>query len=151
MKIKNFFSLTSAILLYQLGLTAVNAAGGPNYNQGGMMGRSDFSGFSFFMLGMMAFWLIISVILAYFVYRDSLSRNSPNAALWAIIVFFTSFIGLIIYFLFKENSKNYNPKPTLSSQGIEPQEQLSNRQYCPICGTQVNNFSKFCLNCGASL
>ena len=151
MKIRDFFLVTSVLLLYQLGLSAVNATGGPNYNQGGMMSGSDFSGFFFFMLALMGFWFVINLILAYFVYRDSTSCNSPNAALWAIIVFFTSFLGFVIYFLFKENKNNYSSKPALSPQEYELQEQPLNRQFCPVCGTQLNNFSKFCSNCGASI
>ncbi len=42
---------------------------------------------------------IISILLAYWAYKDAKSRNMDSPALWAIIVFFLGLIGLIIYLI----------------------------------------------------
>ena len=50
-------------------------------------------------------WLIglaISIGLTYFVYTDAKKRGMDNAALWAILTFFTGLIGLIIYLLVRK-------------------------------------------------
>ncbi len=43
--------------------------------------------------------LVILVALAYYVYKDAQKNNVENAALWAVLTFFTGLIGLLIYFL----------------------------------------------------
>ena len=46
--------------------------------------------------------LAIALGLAYFVYTDAKKRGMDNAALWAILTFFTGLIGLIIYLLVRK-------------------------------------------------
>jgi len=43
--------------------------------------------------------LIILIALAYCVYKDAQKYQVENAALWAVLTFFTGLIGLLIYFL----------------------------------------------------
>ena len=49
------------------------------------MGKGWIIGFPFFSLGMMLFWLVIFLIIAYLVYRDANTRGM-NGLLWAILV-----------------------------------------------------------------
>ncbi|MHA2336901.1 MAG: PLDc N-terminal domain-containing protein, partial [Candidatus Hodarchaeales archaeon] len=71
------------------------------------MQMMDFNFFSnpmvlmFFIGGMGLF----SIILAVWVYNDSTNLNMANASLWAVVVLFTSLLGVIIYVL----SKPVNP------------------------------------------
>ena len=56
-------------------------------------------------LGGSIIWLIglaISIGLTYFVYTDAKKRGMDNAALWAVLTFFTGLIGLIIYLLVRK-------------------------------------------------
>ena len=43
--------------------------------------------------------LVILIALAYYVYRDAQKNQVENAALWALLTFFTGLIGFLIYFL----------------------------------------------------
>lgn len=43
--------------------------------------------------------LIVGGVLAYVVYKDAKKNNVENPALWAILTFFFSLIGLLVYFL----------------------------------------------------
>jgi len=43
--------------------------------------------------------LVVGGILAYVVYNDAKKNNVENAALWAVITFFFSVIGLLVYYL----------------------------------------------------
>ena len=43
--------------------------------------------------------LIILLGLAYYVYKDANKYQVENAALWALLTFFTGIVGLLIYFL----------------------------------------------------
>lgn len=43
--------------------------------------------------------LVLGAVLAYIVYKDAQKNQVENAALWAILTFFFSLIGLLVYFL----------------------------------------------------
>lgn len=43
--------------------------------------------------------LIIWAVVSYLVYKDAVKNNVDNAALWGILVFFFSIVGILIYFL----------------------------------------------------
>lgn len=43
--------------------------------------------------------LIIWTVVSYLVYKDAVKNNVDNAALWGILVFFFSVVGILIYFL----------------------------------------------------
>lgn len=57
-----------------------------------------------FALGLylvIAFWCIISIILAVWVYSDA-EKRGMEAALWLLIVLLTGIIGLIIYLIVRD-------------------------------------------------
>lgn len=93
--------------------------------------RNDgFSGISvllpLFLLGFIAFALIMSCFFAAWVYQDCRKRND-DAALWAIIVFVaTPFLGLLLYFLRRSEMK----------------------QRCLSCGHKISIKANYCEQCG---
>jgi putative membrane protein len=69
-----------------------------------MWGGADSGyGFPFFGLGMMLFWLVFFLIIAYLVYKDADSRGM-NGLLWGILVFIpmVGILFLIIYVIVRE-------------------------------------------------
>lgn len=48
-------------------------------------------------------WLVIGFVLAYFVYKDAKRsrKKGMTPTMWAIIVFLTGLIGLVVYLLMK--------------------------------------------------
>ena len=83
-------------------------------------------------------WFVIGVLILVWVYRDAESRGM-SGILWAIIVFFLSLIGLVLYLIFREN-----PQPITS-----PSRPIN--RVCPKCGQVLNDEAKFCPRCGKSL
>ena len=59
--------------------------------------------FPFFGLGMMLFWLVVFLVIAYLVYKDANSRGM-NGLLWGILVLIpmVGILFLIIYVVFRE-------------------------------------------------
>ena len=47
--------------------------------------------------------LAIAIGAAYWVYNDAKKRGNPNAVLWAVVTFFFTLIGLILYMLIGRN------------------------------------------------
>ncbi len=130
------------------------SGGGPNYGHGGMMGGSNFSGFNFYMIVIIGFMFVVNLILAFFVYRDCVSYNSTDGLIWALVVLCTSIIGVVLYLFLRSStttSTTENSTEVASNHlKIGSQTKATYRRYCNNCGTQIDNFSKFCLNCGAS-
>lgn len=62
-------------------------------------------GFPFFGSGMMPFWLVFFLIIAYLVYRDANTRGM-NGLLWAILVLIpmVGILFLVIYIIVRETS-----------------------------------------------
>jgi apolipoprotein N-acyltransferase len=50
-----------------------------------------------------AFWFVVNIIILIWVYRDA-KAHGANPVLWALIVFFTGVIGLILYLLLGRKS-----------------------------------------------
>jgi hypothetical protein len=48
-------------------------------------------------------WLAVEIGIAYWVYNDAKKRGNPNAILWAVLTFFFTLLGLILYFLIGRN------------------------------------------------
>ena len=83
-------------------------------------------------------WFVIGLLILVFVYRDAESRGM-NGALWAIIVFFLSLLGLLLYLIVR---------------GSPQQDTILNRpitRVCPKCGQVLNEEAKFCPRCGKAL
>jgi len=47
--------------------------------------------------------LVIDIAITYWVYTDAKKRGNPNAVLWAVVTFFFTLIGLILYVLIGRN------------------------------------------------
>jgi uncharacterized membrane protein YhaH (DUF805 family) len=73
---------------------------------------------------------VLNIALLIWVARDAKARGMDSAVLWMLLVFFTSFIGLIIY---------------LSSR---PQGNLVR---CPNCGNQKLQAAVRCPHCGVGV
>jgi ABC-type tungstate transport system substrate-binding protein len=50
-------------------------------------------------------WFVINIAILVWVYRDAQARGT-NGAIWALLVFFTGIIGLIVYLLLGRNNPN---------------------------------------------
>jgi len=81
-------------------------------------------------------WFVIGILILIWVYQDAESRGM-NGLLWAIIVFFLSIVGLILYLVAREGK-------------ISPPPQRITR-VCPKCGTVLSEDAKFCPRCGKEL
>lgn len=80
-------------------------------------------------------WFIIGILLLIWVYQDAESRGM-DGLLWALIVFFLSLIGLVLYLVVRENR-------VLSPRKIT--------RVCPQCGRVLDEDAKFCPRCGKEL
>ena len=81
-------------------------------------------------------WFILALFILVWVYQDAQSRNM-NGALWAVIVFFLSVIGLILYLLVRESPHPPPAKPIT--------------RVCPKCGQVLDEDAKYCPRCGRAL
>jgi len=82
-------------------------------------------------------WLVISILLCIWVYRDAESRGM-SGVLWLIVVFLTGIIGLIIYLVVRKE-KTTAPAPAPVTR------------MCPHCGRSIPPEVKFCPHCGKEL
>lgn len=72
--------------------------------------------------------VVLDILLLVWVARDAKARGLDNGVLWMLLVFFTSFVGLIIYIL------------------ARPQ---GNLMECPNCHNKRLQVSVKCPHCGA--
>jgi len=101
----------------------------------------------FFSLGLIC-WVpmfIIWLVILVWVYKDAEKRGA-NGALWVIIVFFLSIIGLIIYLVVRP-SGNQN-QPTGGYAPPPAQSNASNDRRCPNCGRGIPMDANVCPYCG---
>ncbi|MDO8873412.1 MAG: SHOCT domain-containing protein [Methanoregula sp.] len=70
-----------------------------------MWGGDGGYGFPFFGLGMMLFWLVVFIAIAFLVYKDANSRGM-NGLLWFILVILPmiGILFLIMYLIIRESS-----------------------------------------------
>lgn len=102
---------------------------------------------------------IFNILLAIWVYNDAMNQNIPNASLWAAIALITSFLGTIIYFLFKPTNFsrikangiyiNLN-QPNNRNNPNEIYSKTSNL-FCSSCGAKNELDSKYCVSCGVKI
>lgn len=83
------FATTVAAQRYDYSYDATDAAAGGIFATAGL----------FFYCCFLCVPLIIVIALAYWVYKDAKKYEVENAPLWALLVLFTSIIGILIYFL----------------------------------------------------
>jgi len=57
--------------------------------------------------------LAISIGIAYWIYKDATRRGDKNAVLWAVLGFFLSILGLIIYVVARPKTTSPPPPPTV--------------------------------------
>ncbi|OLS24313.1 MAG: hypothetical protein HeimC3_20310 [Candidatus Heimdallarchaeota archaeon LC_3] len=122
------------------------------------MQMMDFDFFSspmilmFFMGGMG----LLNILFAILVYNDAVNQNIPNASLWFVIVLVTSFLGAVIYLLFKPANRysvtNSGGSSNLNGSNIKifnkNTHSISRNIFCSSCGTKNVSDSKYCENCG---
>jgi len=94
--------------------------------------------------------ILFSVFLVFYMpvwtYKDAKKRGM-SAGLWALIVFFTSLVGLVIYLAFRNPDilgdwKDYTPAPPRTVGG-------SIR--CPHCNERIDSSYANCPHCGEKL
>jgi hypothetical protein len=61
--------------------------------------------------------LVIPIGLAYWVYKDAQKMANPNAVLWAVLTFFTTLLGLILYLLIGRNQTTAGGAPPTGPAG----------------------------------
>ena len=74
--------------------------------------------------------LAITIFVMVWVYKDARARGDQNAAIWLVLIFFLSWIGLIIYVVARPKG-NLTPCPNCRNSRLET---LSK---CPICGADT--------------
>ena len=84
------------------------------------------------------FWFLVAILLLVWVYRDAESRGM-NGGLWAVIVFFLSVLGLLLYLIVRESPQ----------QGAPLNSPIT--RVCPKCGQVLDQEAKFCSRCGKNL
>jgi type IV secretory pathway TrbL component len=82
-------------------------------------------------------WFVVALLILVWAYRDAESRGM-NGALWAIIIFFLSVLGLLLYLIVRSPQKDTNLIKNVS-------------RVCPKCGQVLNEEAKFCPRCGKGL
>jgi cytochrome bd-type quinol oxidase subunit 2 len=84
-------------------------------------------------------WLIISILLCVWVYRDAESRGM-SGPLWLIIVILTGIIGLIIYLIVRKEKQGPLGAATTPVTRV-----------CTSCGRAISPGVKFCPHCGKEI
>jgi tetrahydromethanopterin S-methyltransferase subunit D len=79
------------------------------------------------MIVVMIASIVLSIALLVWVARDAKNRGMDNAVMWMILVFFTSFIGLIIY-IFSRPQGNLVECPSCKNKRLQASAK------CPHCG-----------------
>ena len=88
--------------------------------------------------------LIMWLILVFWVYRDA-ERRGMNGVLWALLVFFGIFIGLIIYLIVRseEFPRQIASEPTQSCPSCS-KIVVQKYTFCPHCGTRLKSVCPSC-------
>lgn len=111
--------------------------------------------FVMFFVAAASFVLFIKFLVAYIVYKDAASKNIENRKIWFFLVFVTSILGAIFYFIMVVYQHKNNTLPRSASstqnqaQGQASTQQLSTSRTCKNCGTAGDG--KFCTICGTQL
>ena len=112
--------------------------------------------FLLFMIAGIAFAILIKFLFAWIVYKDAVAKNVDNRKIWFFLVFVTSILGVIFYFLMVINQyKNGTVTSSSSVASSSSQSQnntsttpqfVSANKICKNCGTEGDG--KFCARCG---
>jgi len=94
--------------------------------------------FVFGMIVLGILWVVISILLCIWVYRDAQSRRM-DGVLWLIVVLIANIVGLIIYLIVREEKRLELP----AHSSIRGQT-----RFCSNCGLEISPDANFCPNCG---
>jgi hypothetical protein len=98
---------------------------------------------------MLAIWCIV----CYLVYRDA-KRRGMSGALWFVVVFLASIIGLIVYLVIREPKRAPGAEYQSHPSGYAPAPQRyqgsipEGARLCKKCGAPLEPETKFCRYCG---
>jgi hypothetical protein len=157
-KFLNVFLIPEIFLTFLV--TPILVRGDGADGQDGHMGMMDID-FSFWSWTTMMFLGIgISLLLAFLVYKDAVNNQDPNPMMWAIIVLFTSLLGILLYVLFRSSSRptqKVSPPREYAGQDSTSDEapyisynkrKIAEKNFCKSCGSLLENDAKFCSVCG---
>jgi RNA polymerase subunit RPABC4/transcription elongation factor Spt4 len=97
-----------------------------------------------FGLLFLAFWIVLIV----WVYRDA-EKRGMNAIVWALVVFFLHFLGLIIYMLIRSEHPVRSREPgSAGAPFAPPAAPIMAPPTCPKCGKTTDKLHTFCPACG---
>ncbi len=109
----------------------------------------------FYMMIGIGIYFLVSSIIAYAIYKDSLRKGLSSAGFWFFIILLFSVIGLVFYFIFREPFSNENKQISRATQSdhVTSQNMPLNTEilFCPQCGKRIPSYSRFCPECGASI
>ena len=71
--------------------------------------------------------LLVQVALIYWVYSDARDRGNDKAGLWALLVFLTPIIGLLIYLLVGRDQGNRSPPDSPPAARYPPDDPNTRR------------------------
>jgi len=102
----------------------------------------------FFGLLFLFFWVMVII----WVYRDA-ERRGMEGALWAIIVFFTHIVGLIIYAIVRSGKpvKQEAPKPPPTEAKPSAPAPPPTTPTCSRCGKEIRPEWRICPFCGEKI
>lgn len=101
----------------------------------------------FFGVILLFFWIAVVI----WVYRDAEKRRMEGV-IWALIVFFTHLIGLIVYAIVRSNHPVPQSASTASPSSPPPPPQASvSGPVCKSCGKPVEKDHSYCAMCGEKL
>jgi len=129
---------------------AVNGQFGGRFHDHMMASSAHLRLFFVLFIGAIFLVLFIKFLVAWLVYKDATAKNIENRKVWFFLVFVTSILGSLFYFLMviyqhKHNS-TANTTRTAPITPTQPQQQVPSNRICTNCGTSGDG--KFCSICG---
>ena len=71
----------------------------------------------FMFLGM-SIYIISSILIAYYVHKDAITRNIINSEIWLIIALIFNILGLLIYLIFRGNYTKSSKRAELNQANM---------------------------------
>jgi len=90
---------------------------------------------------------LFAVVISIFIYGDAKRYKGTNAGLWAIVGFFLSFIGLILWLIVRGSKEKKDKGVT----DIRQSEKVTQINTCPSCNNKIEVDWEVCPFCGAEL
>ena len=59
-----------------------------------------------FMFAIPLIYVAVAIIIAVWIYKDAQRRGDPQAAIWALVGFLFTFIGLVVYIVVRNQNQN---------------------------------------------